>query len=322
MTTLINDAATTAFIFPGQGSQFVGMGRDFLEQSDAARELMAMAERVSGLPLGALCLDGSLADLTRTLHLQPAMTVVNLICLAELRRAGIDAAFFAGHSLGEYSALAAAGVLSPEDTLALVTERGRLMERESALLPGAMSAILKLTIDEVRSMVAAAAGKGVVVAANHNSEQQIVISGDQAGVAAAAALAAERGGRAVALAVSGAWHSPLVAGAVPDFEKAMAAITFHPPRGTLFFNVTAAPESDPAAIRSIMSRQIAAMVRWYETILAMRARGVTTFIEVGPKTVLTGLLKKIVSKDDGCRCLQVEDGATLAACVDSLRNQG
>lgn len=322
MTTLINDAAKTAFLFPGQGSQFVGMGRDFLEQSDAARELMAMAERVSGLPLGALCLDGPLADLTRTLHLQPAMTVVNLIFLAELRRAGIDAAFFAGHSLGEYAALAAAGVVSFEDTLALVTERGRLMERESALSLGTMSAILKLTIDEVRAIVVEAGGKGVVVAANHNSEQQIVISGDQAGVAAASALAAERGGRAVALPVSGAWHSPLVAGAVPDFEKAMAAITFQPPHGTLFFNVTAAPESEPAMIRSIMSRQIAAMVRWYETILAMRARGVTTFVEVGPKTVLTGLLKKIVSKDDGCRCLQVEDGVTLAACVDSLRNQG
>ncbi|OKY74452.1 MAG: [acyl-carrier-protein] S-malonyltransferase [Desulfobulbaceae bacterium DB1] len=321
MTTRINDPAKTAFLFPGQGSQFVGMGKDFLERSSGARDLLAMAERVSGIPLGNLCLNGPMEELTRTLHLQPAMTVLNLICLHALREKGIDAAFFAGHSLGEYSALAATGVLSPEDTMTLVTERGRLMERESGLHPGAMSAILKLSIDQVAGIVEEAAGKGVVVAANHNSEQQIVISGDQAGVAAASALAAERGGRAIALPVSGAWHSPLVADAVPDFEKAMAGIVFNEPTGTILFNVTAAPAANPHAIRSIMSRQIASMVKWYDTVMAMLEGGVTTFVEVGPKNVLTGLLKKILPKDHGCSCLQVEDSASLQACVDSLRGK-
>ncbi|MFH1218111.1 MAG: ACP S-malonyltransferase [Pseudomonadota bacterium] len=319
MTTVINDPAKTALLFPGQGSQFIGMGKDFLEQNGGARDLMAMAERVCGFPLGKLCLEGPMEELIRTLHLQPAMTVLNLICLQALRRAGIGASFFAGHSLGEYSALAAAGVLSPEDTMTLVTERGRLMERESGLHPGTMSAILKLTIHDVEKIVQEVRDKGVVVAANHNSEQQVVISGDRTGVDAASALAAERGGRAIALPVSGAWHSPLVADAVSDFEKVMAGVVFNEPVGAIMFNVTAKPAANPDEIRSIMSRQIASMVRWYDTIMAMRDRGVTTFIEVGPKNVLTGLLKKILPKDHGCFCLQVEDSATLQACVDSLR---
>ncbi|MBI4792310.1 MAG: ACP S-malonyltransferase [Deltaproteobacteria bacterium] len=319
MTNYVNDAAKTAFLFPGQGSQFVGMGRDFLEQSDDARRLMRLAEEISGFPLARLCLEGPMEELTRTLHLQPAMTVLNLICLQAVRQAGINAAFFAGHSLGEYSALAAAGVLSPEDTLRLVTERGRLMERESAAHPGAMSAILKLTIDQVREIVAAAATKGVVVAANHNSEMQVVISGDAAGVEAAAALAGQQGGKAVALPVSGAWHSPLVAGAVPDFARVMEQTIFHAPQGEIMFNVTAATETDPVAIRAIMSRQIAAMVKWHDTILAMHRQGVTTFIEVGPKNVLTGLLKKILPKGHGCLCLQVEDAASLKACLETVQ---
>ena len=319
MTAYKNDAAKTAFLFPGQGSQFVGMGRGFLAASDDARRLMSMAEQVSGFPLARLCLEGPLEELTRTLHLQPAMTVLDLICLQALRQAGINAEFFAGHSLGEYSALAAAGVLSAEDTLRLVTERGRLMERESAAHPGAMSAILKLNLSQVQEVVQAAAAKGVVVAANHNSEMQVVISGDAAGVEAAAVLAGQQGGKAVALPVSGAWHSPLVADAVPDFAKAMERITFQAPKGKLFFNVTAAPESDPGAIRAIMSRQIAAMVRWYDTILAMRQQGVTTFIEVGPKNVLTGLLKKILPKSHDCTCLQVEDPASLTVCLETLQ---
>ncbi|MBI5557967.1 MAG: ACP S-malonyltransferase [Deltaproteobacteria bacterium] len=318
MTAYKNDAAKTAFLFPGQGSQFVGMGQDFLEASAKARELMSMAEKVSGFPLGKLCLEGPMEELTRTLHLQPAMTVLNLICLHGVREAGIDARYFAGHSLGEYAALAASGVLSGEDTLRLVTERGRLMERESGSHPGAMSAILKLSIDEVQRIVREAAEKGVVVAANHNSEMQIVISGDTAGVAAAAALAGQKGGKAIALPVSGAWHSPLVAGAVPDFERVMAEITFREPAGQVIFNVTAAPEADPARIRAIMSRQIASMVKWHDTILALRKQGVSTFIEVGPKNVLTGLVKKILPKEQECLFLQVESPATLRACLDTL----
>jgi [acyl-carrier-protein] S-malonyltransferase len=307
-----------AILFPGQGSQFVGMGKDFLAGDDEARALMATAEEISGFPLAKLCLEGPMEDLTRTLHLQPAMTVLNLICWQALAKAGVKGDFFAGHSLGEYAALAAAGVLSVEGTLRLVTERGRLMEREATAHPGAMSAILKLGISEVEEIVEAAKARGEVTAANYNSAQQIVISGEKEAVEAAGELAAAKGGKAVALPVSGAWHSKLIAGAIPDFEKAMAAVTFNAPRGAMYFNVTAAPETDPAVIRTIMSRQIAAMVRWYEIIMAMYGQGATTFIEVGPKKVLTGLMKKLLPEGHGCTCLQVEDPAGIAACLEKI----
>jgi [acyl-carrier-protein] S-malonyltransferase len=305
-----------AVIFPGQGSQFVGMGKNFLETSDRAKELMGLAEKISGMPLLALCLEGPMEDLTRTVHLQPAMTVLNMITWDALTEAGLKPDFYAGHSLGEYSALYAAGVLSAEDTLKLVTERGRLMEREATKNPGAMTAILKLPISDVEQAVEAGRAVGEVTVANYNTEMQIVISGEKDAVAAAGAAASKMKGRAIGLPVSGAWHSKLVAGAIPDFEKVMAETAFNKPNGTMLFNVTAETETDPAAIKKVMASQIASMVRWYEIVMSMHKQGVTTFIEVGPKKVLTGMMKKLLPKGHGCTCLQVEDPEGIGACLD------
>lgn len=311
-------AKKIAVLFPGQGSQYVGMAKDFLEESAEARELMATAERVSGMPLGRLCLEGPMEELTRTLYLQPAMTVVNLICWQALKKAGVKADFFAGHSLGEYAALSAAGVLTPEETLTLVTERGRLMEREAGANPGGMHAVVKLDIDTVRGIVVAAQTKGALTLANHNSAEQIVISGEMAALEAAAELVKEKGGKAIPLKVSGAWHSDLIKGAVPDFEQALAKVEVKAPQTPLLFNVTAAAETDPTAIRSTMARQIASTVRWYEIVQHLLAAGVTVFIEVGPKTVLTGLMKKILPPDSPHKTLQVDTPATLAQSLAEL----
>lgn len=296
----------TAFLFPGQGSQYVGMGGEFLTGDSKAREMMEMAEDVSGLPLRKLCLEGPLDELTRTLHLQPAMTIINMICCQALRKAGLEAAHLAGHSLGEYSALYAGGVLSPEDTMKLVSERGRLMERESQRQPGAMSAVVKLDIDAVREIVEQASGEGVVVIANHNAEQQIVISGEVRAVEAASEITVQKGGKAVPLPVSGAWHSPLVEGAVPDFREFMGQLDFQAPQENVYFNVTGETETDPGEIRAVMARQLSSRVRWYETIINLRQQGVDRFIEVGPKKVLTGLLRKILAGEETVTCIQVD----------------
>lgn len=302
----------TAILFPGQGSQFVGMGRDFIDGDPEAGRLMDMAESVCGFPLRKLCMEGPLEELTRAVHLQPAITVTNLICWQAVRKAGIRPDFFAGHSLGEYSALCAAGVLTPEDTLALVTERGRLMEREGSKNPGGMQAILGLTLEEVTTLLEGLSGKGSVTVANHNSEKQVVVSGDFEALKEAAAAVAEKGGKAIPLQVSVANHSPLVADAVPDFRKAMAGVKFNSPATPLLFNVTAAEEQDSDVIRDIMARQIASRVRWLDIINILIARDVRVFIEVGPKNVLTGLLRKILPREYECQRVQIDNPGTLS----------
>jgi [acyl-carrier-protein] S-malonyltransferase len=306
-----------AVLFPGQGSQYVGMGKEFVQQRPAAGDLFSRAEQTSGLPLKRYCLEGPMSELTRTLHLQPAVTAVNMMVWDAVKESGLQVDCVAGHSLGEYSALYASGVLRGEDTLRLVTERGRLMEREAERNPGGMHAVLGLTLDKV-GQVLAELDDDRVVAANYNSEKQIVLSGEAAGLSRAAEKVAAAGGKAIALKVSGAWHSPLVAGAVDDFLTVMQEVVFHPPRIPVFFNVTGELEDDPQAIRRIMARQIASMVRWVDILHAMMGRGVSVFIEAGPKNVLSGLLKKILPNDYPYRSFQVDTPEKLTACLDVL----
>lgn len=309
----------TALLFPGQGSQYVGMGQAFVEQSEAARQLFVKAGEICNLDFEKLCFEGPLEELTRALNLQPALTIVDLVCYQYLmnRLPDFSPARVAGHSLGEYPALHAAGVVNLKDTMRLVAKRGELMEREGRKNPGGMRAVLGLNVEEVEEIIASYRG-GVVVVANHNSEKQVVISGDIQGLDDVGALCQDRSGRVIPLKVSVANHSPLVAGAVEDFAAFMDDISFQSPQTQLLFNATASPANDPVEIRAIMARQIASRVRWYDIINSMVADGIELFIELGPKSVLTGLMKKILPRKSSIICIQANTPELIDKVVDVI----
>lgn len=280
-----------AALFPGQGSQERNMGRDLAEADKEAMDLWKTAERISGLDLRGIYWDGDDLAMAETRNLQPALTAVNLgFWNAVARKAAPKAA--AGHSLGEYSALAAAGVLSVDHVLELTSLRGRLMSEADPQGIGAMGAILKLDLSTVESVVEqcrAETGKELIVA-NHNSPAQYVISGHSQAVDAAGPKVKEAKGRLVVLPVSGAFHSPLMAEAATELAKHMDKVDWSNARFPVISNVSAKPETDAAAIKDLMSKQMISSVRWIECVAAMWGMGVRRFAEVGPKVVLARLL--------------------------------
>ncbi len=300
-----------AFLFPGQGSQKVGMGQDLYRELDEVKALFQTADEVSGLPVTRLCFEGPMEELTQTVNLQPAVTAVNLALLEAVRKHGVHPDLCAGHSLGEYSALAAAGAISAEDCLKLVFKRGELMHREATRHQGAMSAIVGLGIEQVEQIVSQAAQKGVVAVANHNSAEQIVITGAPEAVRYAGEIAAEQNARAIALKVSGAWHSPLIQGAEQEFTAFLETIEFKEPVCPVVHNFTAQSARDPETIRRNMGRQLCNPVRWYDSMLNTVDQQVNVFVEIGPGRVLTGLLKKILPQGNTARIYNVFDRKTL-----------
>ncbi len=309
---------TIAFLFPGQGSQSVGMGAELHREYDFVREIFDMAEEISRLPIARLCFKGPMESLTETVNLQPAVTAVNLACLAAAAHAGIQPARAAGHSLGEYSALRAAGVLDAPDAFRLVFRRGELMHREAGRHPGAMAAIVGLPIDEVQSITESAASAGPVSVANHNTETQIVVTGSPAGVKRASALSAEAGARAVPLKVSGAWHSELMTGAETDFAAFLETIPFSAPEIPVIHNVTADIESDPSAVRRIMAAQLTHPVRWHESLCRLIDESVDVYVELGPGRVLSGMMRKIMPKGAPGRVFSVSDMKGLDRLVEAV----
>jgi [acyl-carrier-protein] S-malonyltransferase len=309
------DPTTTAFVFPGQGSQFVGMGQALAQASAAARQTFAEADECLGFALSKLCWEGPEADLTDTLNAQPALLTHSIAALRALheRLGEFTPAFMAGHSVGELSALVAADAMEFEDGLDLVRQRGQVMQAAGQRAPGGMAAILNLdapVLAEVCAEARALTG-GVVQVANDNCPGQVVISGDLASLEKAMELAKARGAkRALKLPVSIASHSPLMQSALADFTRAVEAVPFISPIPPVIGNVHAQPLLDPNALRAELPAQLVSPVRWTDSIRYMLAHGANTFVELGAKDVLTGLLKRI---DPNARGLALGTPEALAA---------
>jgi len=292
------DFTSIAFLFPGQGSQVVGMGADVASAYPAARAVFDRADALLGFSLSTLCFEGPADALNDTINTQPALYVCSLAMLAALQTDLPAAAprAVAGHSFGEFTALTAVGALPFEDGLRLVRERGRLMREAGVAQPGAMAAILALEPDAVRAVCAQAAAEtgGVLVLANDNCPGQIVISGDDSTLERGLELAKAAGARrAIRLAVSIAAHSPLMISAAESFVQAVRAAQFSVPTAPVYANVSALPIAEIGAIRAELEAQLTQPVRWRESMQAMIVDGITSFVEIGPKDVLAGLMKRI-----------------------------
>ncbi|MGA0615273.1 ACP S-malonyltransferase [Paracoccus sp. KR1-242] len=286
-----------AFVFPGQGAQVVGMGRELAEAYPAAREVFAEVDEALGEKLSDLVWNGDIETLTLTQNAQPALMATSVAAFRALEAEGYgiqDAAFVAGHSLGEYSALCAAGALSLADTARLLRLRGRAMQDAVPVGQGAMAAILGLDFAAVDQIAREAAGDEVCQAANDNDPAQVVISGNKAAVERAAAIAKERGAkRALMLPVSAPFHSALMEPAAAVMAEALARVEITAPAVPVVANVRAAPVTDPAMICQLLVEQVTGSVRWRESVAFMAGAGVTEFWEIGSGKALSGMIKRI-----------------------------
>ena len=282
-----------AFVFPGQGSQYVGMLRDFAEGDPASRELIEQADRLLGVPLSSVCLNGPEDELRQTKNTQPAIFLHSMVAARALK--GVTPSMAAGHSLGEYSALVIAGAIDFEDALRLVRLRGELMQQAGEEQRGTMAAVVGLAPEALAEVCSTASAAGVVQPANFNSPGQVVISGSVQGVRRAMELAKAAGAKIVKeLVVSGAFHSPLMAGAGEGLRQALSGVDLRDAKIPVYANVTARPVRAAEEIRDLLNRQLTSPVRWDETARNMAADGATDFIEIGPGKVLQGLIKRIV----------------------------
>jgi len=307
----------TALLFPGQGAQTVGMGADVYQVYPEARRVFDEADEISGFPLSQLCFQGPEDELTDTANAQPAILVTSL-ALYELvgsRFAEVDCV--AGHSLGEYTALVASGALGFADAVRLTRQRGEWMKQAGDRSPGGMAAILNLADELLESVCRQAAEEtgGVVQIANYNSPGQIVISGDRVTLDRACELAKERGARRVIpLAVSVATHSPLMAYAAEGLKQAIAGVKITAPRAPVIGNVSAEPLLSAEAVEQELMAQLTSPVRWTGSVQTMIGRGVERFVEIGPGSVLTGLVRRI-SKD--VEVVNISDARSIAEVLTS-----
>lgn len=283
-----------AFVFPGQGSQSVGMGKEWAGTSPRAREVFAEADEFLGFPLSELCWEGPQDELQLTQNTQPAILATSVAIYRAVAAVGLKPMMMAGHSMGEYSANVAAGVLSLADALRLVRQRGRLMQEAVPVGVGAMAAVIGMEAEAVEQVALEAAGGQVCTVANYNSPQQTVLAGHREAVERAMQLAKERGAkRALRLPVSAPFHCSLMASAREKLTPDLEAADFRDPAVTIVSNVDAAPVEKAAAARDALIRQVDGPVQWVRSIHKISEEGVTTYLEIGPGKVLGGLIQRI-----------------------------
>ncbi|MCK0195417.1 ACP S-malonyltransferase [Ancylobacter sp. 6x-1] len=316
---------STAFVFPGQGSQAVGMGKALAEAFPAARSVFDEVDAALGEKLSDIMWDGPIEALTLTANAQPALMATSLAAIRVLEaEAGLDlsrdAAFVAGHSLGEYSALAAARSFAISDAAGLLRLRGEAMQSAVPVGAGAMAAILGLDYDKVVDVAQEAAGDEVCDIANDNAPGQVVVSGGTQAIARAVEIAKREGAsRAILLPVSAPFHCRMIASAADAMQEALAAVTVSAPVVPVVANVTAAPVSDPDAIRALLVKQVTGTVRWRESVAFMAGAGVTRLVEVGSGKVLAGLVKRIAREVAASNVSSPEDVAAYAASTSAAR---
>lgn len=284
-----------AFVFPGQGAQAVGMGKDVYDALPNSRAVFEKGDEVLGFPLSKLIFEGPDSELKQTVNTQPALLTASVAYLEALREQGLKPDYVAGHSLGEYSALVAAGVLSYEDAVKLVRLRGRFMEEAVPGGQGAMAAVLGADREALAVLCRNVSEEsGVVELANVNCPGQIVVSGSQEGVNGVVQRVKEAGGkRAIPLEVSGPFHSSMMKAAADRLADELKKVTFNTPNVPVIVNVTASPVTDPEEIRELLVRQVYSPVLWQDSIEWLIADGVDTFVEIGSGSVLAGLIRKV-----------------------------
>lgn len=304
-----------AVVFSPQGSQVVGMGRELAEAHPAARAVFDAADRALGWSVTATCFDGPEDRLNDTRQTQPCLVAASLASLAALRaQTDLRPAYVAGHSVGEYAALAAAGVLSVDDAIRLVARRGALMAEQA--VDGSMTAVIGLPRATVAAVIDRVAGPTELVVANDNAPGQVVISGTRDALAAAEPLLREAGARRlVPLRVSGPFHSPRMASVSDELEAAFADVAWQPAEPPMVSNVSAAPEHNPQRLRNLLAEQVRSSVEWVASVERMTRDGVDTFVECGPGNALAGMIRRIAP---GARTFHVADRASLAATLEAL----